>query len=356
LADALVVLSDTLADQGHATAAVEVADEAVDIAESLRDRHGHLYDTTYAWATYTLGQRLRDIGRDDDATVLYAEAVEVFRNTYRSDPYQRARSLGAAVTDYAGQLLRQDRDEEAVAAAQEAIGLFRAARPDNFNRPWAYALRNLAIGLRSLGRGEESLQAAQRGVHLARTLASAQPDRAGILVDNLRQTAYTLEHLDRRDEALAAAHEAVDVARTMTTGDDLGRALDTLVWILRSLERTADALPVAAEAVTAWRGVASAHPAERSSLARALADHAGLQEELGGDDADRGLAAAEEAEVIARELVESNPDRHRRLLADVLLRIWRCHKAAGQSERAFEATLEAVKLLRAERERQPAAH
>jgi hypothetical protein len=82
-------------------------------------------------------------------------------------------------------------------------------------------------------------------------------------------------------------------------------------------------------------------------LARALAEHAGLQTELGAD----GLSDAEEAEAIARELAESNPDGHRRLLADVLLRVWRSYEAAGQHERAVRAPMEAVELLRIERKR-----
>ncbi|GEM_PF-769147 len=354
LAHALMALSDRLADQGRPGEALNAADEAVDIAEDLRDRFGASYHKTCAWAAYTLGQRLRDVGRGDDATALYAEAVEIFRMAYRNHPYERAKSLGAVLTDHAVQLIRQHRYEESVAAAQEAIALFRAAKaeaPGEFTRPWAFALRNLASGLRAMGRTDEALEAAQRAVNIARRLVSEKPGQANILADNLSGLAEIYLRLDRTDDAVAAARESVTVASSLcgalppSDRQALGLALLTLAHILSEADPGTEAVLVAAEAVAVWRTVAQAHPISLSNVSLALALYASIQRRTGTEDL--GLASASEAEEIAREIATANPDRRLPLLAQVLTHVWRNFQAAGQTGRALDATSEAVRLKRA---------
>jgi tetratricopeptide (TPR) repeat protein len=320
LADALCRLSDELADRARIAEATDAADEAVDIADGLRERFGASYARTYAQAAYTLGRRLHDAGRTGDATALYAEAVDVMRGINRNDPYERARSLGTYLTDYAGQLLRQGDTEQAVTIAEEAVALYREASveaPDEFSHGWAFALRNVTIGLWVLGRDQEALDAAGRAVNVARRLARAEPDEAGILVDNLGRLARAYLTLDRGDDAVAAAEESVAAARALPPTERvyLAAALGVLGNILVRVGRPADAATVVAEAVLVWRQVVDAHPIRRDDLCSALAEHASLQRATG--DGDRALASADEAERIASELAESNPDRWSKLLREV---------------------------------------
>ncbi len=71
------------------------------------------------------------------------------------------------------------RREEALGAAKEAVGHYRAlaaARPDAFTPDLAMSLNNLAIRLSDLGRREEALGMAEEAVRLRRALAAARPD------------------------------------------------------------------------------------------------------------------------------------------------------------------------------------
>jgi ATP/maltotriose-dependent transcriptional regulator MalT len=62
---------------------------------------------------------------------------------------------------------------------------------------------------------------------------------------------------------------------------------------------------------------------------------------------DLGLAHAEEAEAIARDLVAAAPDRHSRLLALVLDVVGTVYAVTGQLDRALQAADESMDLHRA---------
>ena len=69
--------------------------------------------------------------------------------------------------------------EEALAASQEAVGVYRelaATRPEKFRPHLADALDTLAIGLISLGRREEALDPIQERVTIRQELAVRRPD------------------------------------------------------------------------------------------------------------------------------------------------------------------------------------
>ena len=71
------------------------------------------------------------------------------------------------------------RREEALAAAEEAVRLYRAlaeACPDAFTTHLAWSLATLATMLGALGRREEALAAAEEAVRLCRALAEERPD------------------------------------------------------------------------------------------------------------------------------------------------------------------------------------
>jgi tetratricopeptide (TPR) repeat protein len=83
------------------------------------------------------------------------------------------------LNNLANRLSALGRREEALKAAEEAVGHYRAlaeARPDAFIPDLAGSLNNLANVLSALGRREEALKAAEEAVGHYRALAEARPD------------------------------------------------------------------------------------------------------------------------------------------------------------------------------------
>lgn len=126
------------------------------------------------------------------------------------------------------------RREEALAASQESVDIRRRltqARPDAFLPNLAMSLNNLGAMLSNLGRREEALAASQEAVDLYRRLAQVSPDAfLPDLAKSLGVTSHVLTALDRQTEAAQAAHEALEilapfVERYPETFADLARAI-----------------------------------------------------------------------------------------------------------------------------------
>jgi tetratricopeptide (TPR) repeat protein len=109
------------------------------------------------------------------------------------------------------------RREEALAAAEEAVSLYRrlaSARPDAFLPDLAGSLNNLANMLSALGRREEALAAAEEAVFLRSRLASARPDAfLPDLACSIAVRANCLEQLDRKGDALHANIDAISTLK-----------------------------------------------------------------------------------------------------------------------------------------------
>ncbi len=107
------------------------------------------------------------------------------------------------------------RREDALAAAEEATGIYRrlaAERPDAFLPDLAMSLNNLGGRLSELGRREDALAAAEEAVEIRRRLAAERPDAfLPDLAGSLNNLGNRLSELGRREDALAAAEEAVTI-------------------------------------------------------------------------------------------------------------------------------------------------
>ena len=87
--------------------------------------------------------------------------------------------MAASLNNLAIRLSDLKRHEEALAVADEAVGLDRAlatARPEAFLPDLALSLNTLAARLSGLGRREEALAVAEEAVGLRRDLAVARPE------------------------------------------------------------------------------------------------------------------------------------------------------------------------------------
>ncbi|MCZ7607859.1 MAG: hypothetical protein M5U25_17705 [Planctomycetota bacterium] len=197
-------------------------------------------------------------------------------------------------------------------AAAHAHGLWRGAEAaELFERlakhpaagPQARSrgLRGAGKSLLDIGRLQPALELLQRAAHEA-------PDVEAEL-DALRPLAYAFRNLGRHEESLAVSRRNAELSRAQ--GDrDLALALDSVATALTGLERIAEALPVAQEAI---------RHAEACGVPRVLG---GLKANLGvllgriGDDAQAVQALRESLAIL-----ETTGDRRamaaaRRNLAD----------------------------------------
>jgi tetratricopeptide (TPR) repeat protein len=246
--------------------------------------------------------------------------------------------------------------EEALAAAEEAVALYRqlaAARPDAFTPDLAASLNTLANMLGDLGRREAALAAAEEAVALRRQLAAARPDAfTPDLAMALNNLAASLSALGRREAALAAAEEARDLCRALAAArpdaftPDLARALNNLARALSDLGRREAALAAAEEARDLYRELAAARPdAFTPDLATSLNNLAKFLSELGRREA--ALAAAEEAVALRRQLAAARPDAFTPDLAVSLMALANVLDAAGLVERAIDSNCEAITIYTA---------
>jgi tetratricopeptide (TPR) repeat protein len=120
-----------------------------------------------------------------------------------------------SLTNFGNQLGDLGRHEEALAATQDAVDLYRRLAqsfPDTFQPDLAHSLHILGIQLRSVGRREESLTATQETVDVRRRLAQSRPDAfEPDLAKSIAGTSIALAALDRNEEAARTAEEALRI-------------------------------------------------------------------------------------------------------------------------------------------------
>ena len=253
----------------------------------------------------------------------HADISERIVTTYASGTAGRALWLN----NYANLLGDLGRREEALAAIEEAAGIYRdlaQARPDAFRPDLAGSLNNQAVHLAGLGRREEALAAIEEAVTIRRDLAQARPDAfRPNLAGSLNNQAVHLAGLGRREEALAAIEEAAGIYRDLAQArpdafrPDLAMALNNQANQLAGLGRREEALAAIEEAVTIRRDLAQARPdAFRPNLAGSLNNQANQLADLGRRE--EALAAIEEAAGIYRDLAQRHPAAYISRLASSL--------------------------------------
>jgi tetratricopeptide (TPR) repeat protein len=126
-----------------------------------------------------MANRLSDLGRREEALAQAEEAVGLYRQLAQQRPDAFLPDLGMSLNNLAKMLSGLGRREEALARAEESVRLYcqlAQQRPDAFLPDLARSLNNLAAMLSALGRREEALARAEEAVHLYRQLAQQHPD------------------------------------------------------------------------------------------------------------------------------------------------------------------------------------
>jgi tetratricopeptide (TPR) repeat protein len=99
---------------------------------------------------------------------------------YREDPEPAGTDLARALNNLANRLAEAGRPEEALAAAVEAVELYREAARRQPGLPvadFATALDNVAVCMGRLGRYEDARAARGESAEIWRSLSEAQPQR-----------------------------------------------------------------------------------------------------------------------------------------------------------------------------------
>jgi tetratricopeptide (TPR) repeat protein len=302
-----------------------------------------------AWALNNLGNRLGELGRDQEALAAAEEALGLLRELAQDNPGSQP-GLAGALMNLGGRLGELGRHQDALAPAEEAVGLWRPLVQDNpgYQPNLAKALMNLGNRLANLGRHQDALAAAEEAVGLWRPLAQDNPGYQPDLATALNNLAIALNGPGRYQEAMRACEEAVGLWRLLVQDNpgyqpNLAKALDNLGIRLGGLDRHQDALAAAEEAVGLWRPLAQDNPAYQPDLAGALNNLGGRLSKLGRHQ--DALAAAEEAVDLYRELAQDNPG-YQPDLALALNNVGVCLHNLGRQQEALAAAEEAVGLYR----------
>jgi tetratricopeptide (TPR) repeat protein len=199
---------------------------------------------------------IADLGRREEALAAVEEAAGLYRALAAARPGVFRPYLANALNTLSNRLSDLGRRDEALMAIEEAAGLYRAlaaARPDAFRAELASALNNLSKRLSALGRREEALAAVEEAVEIRRALAAARPDAfRPDLANALNKLSIWLSDLGRRKDALAAVEEAVGLYRALAAERPTvyAEALATALWVMSDRLEEVDA---GAAAVSAHR-------------------------------------------------------------------------------------------------------
>ncbi|MGW7531345.1 tetratricopeptide repeat protein [Amycolatopsis sp. NPDC054798] len=259
LGSADVVLGAFLSAAGRHAEAITAAQQGVDVFRQLADK------PELAWAMENLAYRLSAAGRSADAPAPQQEARDLYAGLARTDPAYR-QPTGAADVVLSSFLSAAGRHDEAIAAAQQGVDVFRQLAD---NPELAWALDNLAYRLSETGRAADAPAPQQecRDIYavLAQTNAAyRQPlGSADVILGAFLSAA------GRHAEAITAAQQGVDVFRQLADKPELAWALDNLAYRLSAAGRVADAPAAEQEARDLYAALAQADPSYQPLLAAA---------------------------------------------------------------------------------------
>jgi tetratricopeptide (TPR) repeat protein len=160
-AAALNGLAIALAQAGEREAALQTAQEAVDIRRELAAQRPDVFRPDLAASLNTLATRLSDLGEREAALQAAQEAVDIRRELAAQRPDVFRPDLAGSLNTLATRLSDLGEREAALQAAQEAADLYRelaVQRSDVFRPDLAMSLSNLANRLSELGEREAACQ------------------------------------------------------------------------------------------------------------------------------------------------------------------------------------------------------
>ena len=227
-----------------------------------------------------LGAALSALGRRDEALAAAQEAAGIYRKLAEKNPQAFLPHLAASLNNLGTMFSYLGRREEALVAAQVAADISRKLaekNPQAFLPDLAMSLNNLGNWFSGLGRREEALVAAQEAADIRRKLAEKNPQAfLPDLAMSLNNLGTMFSYLGRREEALVAAQEAADIRRKLAEKNpqaflpDLARSLGVYGNALLGLERYVEAADSFSEGLELLAPFFAKNPQAFSGLAGAL--------------------------------------------------------------------------------------
>ncbi|MFI9502818.1 tetratricopeptide repeat protein [Nocardia sp. NPDC052566] len=269
LALALDTASARLARAGRAERAADLALEAAKLHVVISRRRT---DDDPARLP-ELAAALVEVGRLDAAHAAVEaadEAVELYRTLLERDSAAQLPDLAEALLVLGGVLLRESWDERAIVASEEAVELFdglAAAAPDVYLSRLAAALLQLALAYAQSDQLTEAVAAARdAGGHYRLLLRADSPAPLLGLARSAEYLSVWFERLGRPVEALAPAKQAVAAYRELV-GDDPAQ-LPQLAAALHQFARVGmltgrdipNVYPAVRESVTIYRELNAVTP------------------------------------------------------------------------------------------------
>jgi tetratricopeptide (TPR) repeat protein len=347
-----------------------------------------------------LGELLERAGLWDEAFQRTSLALDQLRQLGGSLPAETARQYARTLNVHSINLKALGRNEEALAASEEALGIQsqlweRLGLADDASA-YARSLSNLGLWLLAVGRREAALDAVRAAVETRRGLVEV--DRAAYSADlaqGLSNLGLCLAALGKGREALDASREALkifgdlstdspakfaqNVARSLTNtaadlidslfiGEglvlakeaalahrrlssqnfqafavDFARTLMTLSIGLGSAGLHQESVDAAAEAVDVMRRFRKVFPAtDGRELASALTDLANSLMGLGRWE--EATSAANESLNVAAELLQLNTPANLDLIADATGSLALCAAGSGDFDTAIVRGIESVRV------------
>jgi tetratricopeptide (TPR) repeat protein len=311
---------------GHHDLALRAYEEALDL---LRGQAGSRPDEL-ANALINVAVSLEGLGRVAEAAAATGQAEAVYRQLAADDPEAYLPDHALALQNLGAMLAANDQAEPAMTATEESVAAYRllaAANPD-YRRDLAGALNNLAIRLGNTDRAdraEQAVAAATEAVGIYREPADgpAHDDHSTLLATALAVQANTFASVGDLVRAVGVAQQALALRRTLAaTGEPahvarLATSAEELGELLSAAGQAAQAAATTTEAVRLNRDLATANPgAHLPDLAASLHLLSG-QLAAAGDPA-QAHPAADEAVKITQRLVAHDPRRYMNTLAEAL--------------------------------------
>jgi tetratricopeptide (TPR) repeat protein len=290
-----------------------------------------------AYGLLHLASQLNEPAQQDEKRAALDEATSLLSELNKENPGDFEGPLAHALT-FTAQLHRaSDNDDRAVAAATEAVELYRRLPDGGADDPLhAWCLVEI-VGhiddVENLSRIEQAVQIYRETRRAAGLTASGTTD----MVLALFFLGDELVNADRLDDAVVVAEEAVEVCRRFAQDDDqvrrmLGAALQRLGSLLPHVGRAEDAATICAEAIRLARPPDGADGSSPRLLSIAASAYS-------------AVGRHQEAVDLARAAVERHQEAHSdddKESAVLLMTLGRVLVAAGRRAEAVNAGRAAV--------------
>lgn len=342
-----------LRELGRLEPALDVMQQAVSRFRSLEKQHAPLFGPELARALNELSLCLAGLGQREKAVEAAQDACIVFESLSAADPSFR-KEHAVCLSNVAVRTRILDQHQTSLAAIQKSVGIWRDLREeagDDVRGSLASALNNLSSTLSALRNQNQALDALQESISLYQSLAVERPDTfQPDLAGGLHNLSYMQRLLGEHSEALKNAESSVQIFRLLfdrssdafRTG--LAMSLGNLAICLHRNDRGSEGNVAFGEAVQLYRFLTSTSRSESDyGLAQVLFDFGNFQMATGNDS--EAQLCLEEAAKLYRGLVDTSTTQASSLLAQSLVQSSILYISTGQGESALRLLLEARRLF-----------